>query len=164
MASRKAEGYQWCRSSVDELMLSASRYDHKVSSFDILIFTGNGGFAYSRSEGQGLVNGVNLEEMDGSQSLVKVGLRNPERTSSPISPPTGTVMSTTCEYNPVQSTLRNSPDLEGRAEVMSGKYAISCLGGPEGILGFFAKRIADCEKVLLVEAEVICLEECLKIV
>ena len=45
MASKKAEGYQWCRSSVDELMLSASRHDHQVSSFDILIFTGNGGFA-----------------------------------------------------------------------------------------------------------------------
>ena len=66
MASKKAEGYQWCRSSVDELMLSASRHDHKVSSFDILIFTGNSGFADARGEGQGLVDGVNLEEMDGS--------------------------------------------------------------------------------------------------
>ena len=44
-----------------------------------------------------------------------------EDTSSPISPPTGTVMSTTCEYKPVHKTLRNSADLEGRAEVMSGK-------------------------------------------
>ena len=96
--------------------------------------------------------------------MVKVGLRDSERTSSPISPPTGTVMRTTCEYNPVQSTLRNSPDLEGRAEVMSGKYAISCLGGPEGILGSLAKRTADCVKGFLAEAEAICLEEYLMIV
>ena len=73
-------------------------------------------------------------------------------------------MSTTCEYNPVQSTLRNSPDLEGRAEVMSGKYAISCLGGPEDILGSLAKRTADCVKGFLVEAEAICLEESLRMV
>ena len=95
--------------------------------------------------------------------MVKVGLRNSERTSSPMSPPTGTVMSTTCEYNPVQSTLRNSPDLEGRAEVMSGKYAISCLGGPEGILGSLAKRTADCVKAFLADAEAIRLEDYLRI-
>ena len=71
-------------------------------------------------------------------------------------------MRTTCEYNPVQRTLRNSPDFEGRAEDISGKYAISCFGGPEGILGSLAKRIADCEKAFLAEAEARCLEECVK--
>lgn len=49
-------------------------------------------------------------------------------TSSPISPPTGTVISTTCEYNPVQSTLLNSPDSDGSAFVIPGKYTISFLG------------------------------------
>ena len=63
MASKEAEGYQWCRSSVDELMLRASRHNHKVSSFDILVFTGNGSFTYAGSKGQGLVDGVNLEEI-----------------------------------------------------------------------------------------------------
>ena len=63
MASMKVEGYQWCRSSVYELMLRTSRHNHEISSFDILVFTGNGGFADARSEGQGLVDGVNLEEI-----------------------------------------------------------------------------------------------------
>ena len=47
---------------------------------------------------------------------------------------------------------------------MSGKYAISCLGGPEGILGSLAKRNADCVKAFLAEAEAICLEEYLRMV
>ena len=63
MASKKVEGYQWCRSSVDELMLRTSRHNHKVSSFDILVFTGNGSFAHARGESQSLVDGVNLEEI-----------------------------------------------------------------------------------------------------
>ena len=148
-------------------MLRTSRHNHKVSSFDILIFSSNGGFADTRSESQGLVDGVNLQETAVSQSVnlwSRTGVRNSERTSSPMSPPTGTVMSTTCEYNPVQSTLRNSPDLDGNAEVMSGKYAISCLGGPEGILGSLAQRIADWVKAFLVDAEGICLEEYLRMV
>ena len=63
MASKKEERYQWCRSSVDELMLRPSRHNHEVSSFDILVFTGNGGFADARGEGQGLVDSVDLEEI-----------------------------------------------------------------------------------------------------
>ncbi len=43
-------------------------------------------------------------------------------------------MSTSCEYNPVQSTRRNSADFEGRDVVMFGKYFISCVGGStEGV-------------------------------
>lgn len=95
---------------------------------------------------------------------LKPALKMRERTSSPISPSTGTVMSTTCEYSPVHSTLRKSPDFDGRAEVISGKYAISCLGGPEGILGSLVERIADCEKTLLAGIEAICLEESLRMV
>ena len=45
---------------------------------------------------------------------------------------------------------------------MSGKYAISCLGGPEGIFGSLAERNADCVKAFLAEAEAICLEEYLR--
>ena len=47
---------------------------------------------------------------------------------------------------------------------MSGKYAISCLGGPEGILGSLAKRTADCVKAFFAEAEAICLKVYLMIV
>ena len=56
------EGYQWCRASIDELMLSTSRHNHEVSSFDVLVFTSNSGLADSRGEGQGLVDGMNLSE------------------------------------------------------------------------------------------------------
>ena len=72
------------------------------------------------------------------------------RTSSPISPPTGIVMRTTCEYNPVHSTRRNSADSDGKAFVMLGKYCISCLGGPEAMFESFLNSIADLERVLLV--------------
>ena len=58
---KKEESYQWCGSSVDELMLSASWHNHEVSGLNILIFTSDGGFAYSRGESQGLVDGMNLE-------------------------------------------------------------------------------------------------------
>ena len=62
LVSRKEESYQWCRASIDELMLSTSRHNHEVSSFDILVFTSNSSLADSRGEGQGLVNGMNLSE------------------------------------------------------------------------------------------------------
>ena len=62
------------------------------------------------------------------------------QTSSPMSPPTGTVISTTWLYNPVQSTLLNSALSDGKAEVMLGKYCISCLGGPDDMLGSLAFR------------------------
>lgn len=38
---------------------------------------------------------------------------------------------------------------------MLGKYTISCFGGPDDILGSFARRIAERERSLLWEAEVI---------
>lgn len=73
-----------------------------------------------------MVDGVNLRERAVSPWFatlrqLKPALKKAEQTSSPISPSTGTVISTTCEYSPVQSTLRNSPDFDGRAEVMPGK-------------------------------------------
>ena len=55
-------------------------------------------------------------------------------------------MSTTCEYNPVHNTLRNSALDDGSADVMLGKKAISCFGGPEAILGFLAWKNDDWEK------------------
>ena len=107
-------------------MLGASRYDHEVSSFDVLVLASYRGFAGTGGKSQGLVDGMNLT--DTAISLRTAALKQSRRavqkeepTSSPISPSTGTVMSTTCEYSPVQSTLRNSPDLDGRAEVISGK-------------------------------------------
>lgn len=110
-------------------MLRTRRHDHQVSSLDILVFTSDCSFAHTRRERQSLVHGVDLrEKKTGIQSVSFLSEKPPdieesqnERTSSPISPPTGTVMSTTCEYKPVQSTRRNSPDLEGRAEDMLGK-------------------------------------------
>ena len=50
-------------------MLSTRRHDHQVSSFDILVFTSNGSFTYTRCEGQSLVDGVNLRENGKSVSL-----------------------------------------------------------------------------------------------
>jgi len=63
------------------------------------------------------------------------------------------VIRTTWEYSPVQSTRRNSADSEGKAFIMLGKYCISCLGGPVGILGSFPSTTADLESVLLVEMD-----------
>ena len=47
---------------------------------------------------------------------------------------------------------------------MSGKKTISCLGGPEGILGSLAKRIADCEKAFLAGIEARCMEGIVRMV
>ena len=107
-------------------MLGASRDHHKVSSFDILVLASYCGFADTGGESQGLVDGMNLIEpainlCTAALGRMKRAMKKQGPTSSPISPSTGTVMSTTCEYKPVQSTLRNSPDLDGRAEVISGK-------------------------------------------
>lgn len=55
-------------------------------------------------------------------------------TSSPISPPTGTSIATSCEYNPVCSTFLKSPNSR-TAEVSWGKCTIWCLGGEEGMFG-----------------------------
>ena len=54
------KSYQWGRASIDELMLGTSRHNHEVPSFDVLVLTSDSGFAYSRGECQGLVDGVNL--------------------------------------------------------------------------------------------------------
>jgi hypothetical protein len=64
------------------------------------------------------------------------------------------VIRTTWEYSPVQSTRRNSADSEGKAFIMLGKYCISCLGGPVGILGSFPSNTADLESVLLAGMDV----------
>lgn len=53
---------EWRWPSVDKLMLCASWNDDEVASLDVLIFAGNGRFAFSRGEGEDLVNGVFLQE------------------------------------------------------------------------------------------------------
>lgn len=107
-------------------MLGTSRHYHQVPSFDILVLARDCGFAGTGGESQGLVNGMDLKETAVSPCGVALGqpkraLKKQEHTSSPISPSTGTVMSTTWEYSPVHSTLLKSPDLDGKAEVISGK-------------------------------------------
>jgi hypothetical protein len=52
-----------------------------------------------------------------------------EPTSSPMSPPTGIVMSTSCELSPVHMTVLNSACSEGSALVIRGKCAIFFCGG-----------------------------------
>ncbi len=47
---------------VDELVLSPGWNDHKIASFDILIFSGNGCSGSARSEGKGLVNSMDLRD------------------------------------------------------------------------------------------------------
>ena len=44
------EFYQWCRASIDELMLSSGWHDHEVPSFDILVFAPDCGFAGTGGE------------------------------------------------------------------------------------------------------------------
>lgn len=56
---------EWCRACVDELMLSPSGNNDQVSSFDFLVDSGNGGFAFAGGEGQYLVNSVLLERCQG---------------------------------------------------------------------------------------------------
>ena len=51
-------------------------------------------------------------------------------TSSPTSPPGGMVITKTCEYCPVQSTLRKSELVEGNEEFILGKWTIFFAGGP----------------------------------
>lgn len=62
------EFYQWCRASIDELMLGTSWHHHEVPSFDILVFARDCGFAGTGGESQGLVNGVDLKETAVSRS------------------------------------------------------------------------------------------------
>jgi hypothetical protein len=118
--SRRIDSIQDQRigTSVDELVLRSCGYYDQVSCFDILVLSRNCCFSSARSEGQNLINGVFLKI---GQSK---GLETPSAdgiTSSPMSPPTGTVISTNWEYKPVQSTRRKSPDSEGRDVVMLGK-------------------------------------------
>lgn len=59
----KPEGlgaYQWRGAGVDELVLCPCRHHHQVASLDVLVFAIDGGFANAGSEGQCLVNGVDL--------------------------------------------------------------------------------------------------------
>lgn len=81
---------EWCWSGIDELVLCTGWDDDKVTSLDILILTVDGGLAFSGCEGQNLVDCMHLPRV----SVARVLFSNKEPTSSPMSPPTGTVMST----------------------------------------------------------------------
>ena len=150
---------QRCWARVDELMLRSRWHDDKVAGFDILVFPVYSCFGGAGGEGEGLVDGVHLRDhADVRKASIETShcsqhWRPRLPTSSPMSPPTGTVISTSCEYSPVQRTLLNSPDSEGRAAVMFGKYPISCFGGPVGILGSFPRRTAEQERSLLLGTE-----------
>lgn len=104
-------------------MLRPSRDNNHVARFDFLLLSSYLREAYARGECEDLINRVDLHVTRKQKSK---GLMDAQLTSSPISPPTGTVIRTTCEYNPVQSTRRNSPDSDGSEAVIPGKYCISC--------------------------------------
>ena len=49
-------------------MLRPSRHDHKISGFDILVFTRDSRFAGSGGEGQGLIDRMHLQTKKDSAS------------------------------------------------------------------------------------------------
>lgn len=82
------------RSRVQELMFRASWHNDHVSRLDVLLFTGNLSKPCSRRKGKDLIHSVNLETVSAVFHFDRISGRH---TSSPMSPPTGTVMSTNCE-------------------------------------------------------------------
>lgn len=94
---------EWGGAGIDELMLGSSGYNHQIPSLDVLILTSDCRLSDARGERKGLVDRVNLESgvqinilysKRGASPPLSLGLRG-ERTSSPMSPPTGTVIRTT---------------------------------------------------------------------
>ena len=82
-----------CLRGVHELMLRPCRHDHQIPGLDILVLARNSGFTSPGSESQCLVDRVDLccgQYVDHRSPYMP-------HTSSPISPPTGIVISTTCE-------------------------------------------------------------------
>lgn len=104
--------------SVDKVVLRARGHDDKVPGLDILLFAGNDRAPLARGKCQNLVNVMDLEiwVSVGSQAT-----RMDYQTSSPISPSTGTVINTSCEYRPVNRTRRNSDDSDGSDVVILAK-------------------------------------------
>lgn len=100
---------------VDELMLGACWHDDQVAGLDILVLARDGGFACTGREGEDLVHRMCLGRSVSGRGQCA---RQESLTSSPISPPTGTVMRTNCEYKPVHSTRRKSLDCDGRDVVI----------------------------------------------
>jgi len=85
--------------------------NHHISSLDLLLLSSNDGLANARSEDEVLVDAVNLTLISGSYFPPNQN----QLTSSPISPPTGTVITTNCELSPVQRTVLKSGYCEGKA-------------------------------------------------
>ena len=52
--------FEGCGTCIHELVLSTRRHDHKVSGFDVLVFSGYCSFPRSGCECQSLVDGVDL--------------------------------------------------------------------------------------------------------
>jgi hypothetical protein len=111
-------------------MLSAGGYDDQITGLDVLVDAVDRCFAFSRRECQDLVDGVFLRRWSEQGTPVSLAREHEAmaqfqksrgHTSSPISPSTGTVMSTSWLYKPVQRTRRNSPDSLGSDVVMLGK-------------------------------------------
>jgi hypothetical protein len=64
MLSRAVYGVQneRRRPGVNKLMLCTSRHDDEITCLDVLVFAGNGCFAFPRCEGKDLVDGMFLWE------------------------------------------------------------------------------------------------------
>jgi len=102
---------------IEEVMVRPRRNNDEIAGFYVLFFAADDGFAGAGSKIQDLVNCVYLWRVSfpvRSESSVFI-------TSSPISPLTGTFMSTSCEYRPVHNTRRNSGLSEGKDVVICGK-------------------------------------------
>ena len=68
------QAYQGSGTGIDKLMLSAGGHDHEVPGFDVLVFTRDGGFADAGGEGEGLVDGVDLEEQKNEKRKKRVSI------------------------------------------------------------------------------------------
>lgn len=88
---------QRCRPRVDELVLRAGGDDDEITGLDFLVLAVDRGLAMSRRERQDLVDGVFLLSISTAPPVKSLWMDvDPEKTltSSPISPSTGTVIST----------------------------------------------------------------------
>jgi hypothetical protein len=105
------------------VVLSSLRHNNHITSLNLPFFSRDNGFANTRSEDKVLVDSVDLISITTHTEHADIQL-----TSSPISPPTGTVMTTNCELSPVQRTVLKSGYCDGKA-LIACKCFILCSGG-----------------------------------
>jgi hypothetical protein len=110
---------QWSAPSIDKLMLRSRWYNHQVAGLDLLFLSVDSCHSSSRCESQSLVLGVHLIA-NIATNLVEESVNRQLQKLNDLKLPSMRII-TTCEYKPVKSTFRNSPEEAGREVVMLGK-------------------------------------------